>query len=60
MAKFTIYKDSAGQFRWRLVAHNGRITGDSGEGYATKQGCKDAVERVKREVSTASVEDTTT
>lgn len=30
---YEIYEDEAGEFRWRLVAANGRIVADSGEGY---------------------------
>lgn len=31
--QFEIYKDSAGEWRWRLLALNGKIIGDSAEGY---------------------------
>jgi len=31
-----VYIDAAGHYRWRLVARNGRILADSGEGYATR------------------------
>ncbi len=31
--KFEIYKDRAGEWRWRLKAANGKKVGDSGEGY---------------------------
>lgn len=57
MAKFTVYQDRGGQFRWRLQANNGRITADSGEGYTTRAGARQAAERVKIEVSSATVED---
>lgn len=33
MAKFVVYKDAAGQYRWRFKADNGRTIADSGEGY---------------------------
>jgi uncharacterized protein YegP (UPF0339 family) len=46
-AKFQVYKDNAGQWRWRLKAPNGRNIADSGEGYDTKdaviQGIKDVI-----------------
>jgi uncharacterized protein YegP (UPF0339 family) len=29
------YQDKKGEHRWRLVARNGRILADSGEGYTT-------------------------
>lgn len=34
--KFNIYKDAKGLWRWQLLARNGRILADSGEGYARK------------------------
>lgn len=36
--KVVVYKDAAGQWRWRLKAKNGRIVADSGEGYKTRRG----------------------
>ena len=44
--KFYIYKDRAGEWRWRLKARNGRIVADSGEGYKTRAGVLAAVDRV--------------
>jgi uncharacterized protein len=38
--KFEIYKDAAGEWRWRLKARNGEIVGVSGEGLKNR---KDAV-----------------
>jgi hypothetical protein len=35
MYNFHTYKDNAGQWRWRLVAANGRIVADSSEGYSS-------------------------
>ena len=37
--KFEIFKDDVGEWRWRLVARNGRIVADSGEGYKNKADC---------------------
>lgn len=31
--KFTLYRDQAGEWRWRLRAKNGRIVAEGGEGY---------------------------
>lgn len=31
--KAQLYKDSKGEWRWRLLADNGRTLADSGEGY---------------------------
>ena len=41
------YKDSKGEWRWRLKAGNGRIIADSGEGYASEQECLADIDRVK-------------
>jgi len=35
-AKFEIYKDKSGKFRWRLTHTNGRVIANSGGGYTTK------------------------
>lgn len=37
---FEFYADKAGEYRWRLRASNGKILGDSGEGYKTLQDCQ--------------------
>jgi uncharacterized protein YegP (UPF0339 family) len=36
MATLKIYIDAKGEFRWRLVAFNGRILCVSGEGFKTR------------------------
>lgn len=41
--KFKIYTDRKKEWRWRLIATNGRIIADSGEGYTRKDRCKEAV-----------------
>jgi uncharacterized protein YegP (UPF0339 family) len=41
-----IYRDQAGQYRWRRVAPNGETVADSGEGYRTFWGAKRAARRV--------------
>jgi len=41
------YKDTKGEWRWRLKASNGRIIADSGEGYKNEQDCLDDINRVK-------------
>ena len=44
---FQVYKDSAGEWRWRLVAGNDQVIADSGEGYRDKKDCLHAIELVK-------------
>lgn len=34
--QFVLYKDSTGEWRWRLYAKNSKIIADSGEGYVRK------------------------
>jgi uncharacterized protein YegP (UPF0339 family) len=46
-AKFEVYADRAGEYRWRLVASNGRIVADSGEGYTRERDALRAVRRVR-------------
>lgn len=57
--KFQLYRDSAGQYRWRLVAANGRVIADSGESYYNKTDCLAAIQLVKQWAPTAPVEDLT-
>lgn len=37
--KWEIYKDGAGEWRWRRAAPNGNIVGASSEGYKNKSDC---------------------
>jgi uncharacterized protein YegP (UPF0339 family) len=46
--KFEIYKDKADEFRWRLSSGDGKAMAASGQGYTTKQSCKEGVESVKK------------
>lgn len=46
-AIFRVYKDATGEWRWRLLAGNGRVIADSGEGYRHRQDCLHAIELVK-------------
>ncbi len=43
---FTIYRDSAGEWRWNLKAGNHEVIA-SGEGYVNKSDCEHAVGLVK-------------
>lgn len=44
--KFQIYQDKVGEWRWRLVAGNGRIVADGGEGYTAESKVLRAVVRL--------------
>jgi uncharacterized protein YegP (UPF0339 family) len=52
--KFEIYTDAAGKFRFRLVAPNGETIA-TGEAYASKAGCKNGIESVKKNAPVAKV-----
>ena len=45
--KFQYYRDSRGEWRWRLVAVNGRIIGVSSEGYSSKSACLHSIDLVR-------------
>ena len=55
--KHHAYKDSSGEWRWRLKAANGKVLADSGEGYNSKQACKDGIDLVKNSASAPVVDD---
>ena len=57
MARFELYKDKAGEYRWRFVSGNGRIIATSSEGYKAKGDCQNGIELIKREAPSAQVEE---
>jgi uncharacterized protein YegP (UPF0339 family) len=59
MWKFEVYKDNAGEFRWRLKAANGEIVATSSEGYTYKQSCLKGIELVQMNAASATVDDLT-
>jgi len=54
--KFEIYKDNAGEFRFRLKARNGEPILAS-EGYTAMAGCKNGIESVVKNAPEADVVD---
>jgi len=56
-AKFVIYADKAGEYRWRLVASNGKETASSGQHFASHYDAKRAAEEVKASAGGADVVD---
>lgn len=44
---FEIYPDRSGEWRWRLVASNGKTIADSGEGYNNYSDCLHGINLVK-------------
>ena len=55
-AKFELYKDKVGEFRWRLRHQNGEIIA-SGEGYTTKANALNGIESVKKNAPDANIEE---
>ena len=55
MAKFEVYKDTVGEYRWRLCEINGKIIADSGEGYANKQDCEHGIQLIKAQAPSAPI-----
>lgn len=53
--RFEYYKDTAGEWRWRLVHDNGNITGKSPDGYKNKQDMLDVLENIQRAISVGIV-----
>jgi hypothetical protein len=57
MAKFEIYADAAGKYRWRLKASNGDKIASSGESFDSKSNAKRAAETVKATAGSATIEE---
>jgi uncharacterized protein len=55
MAKFEVYKDKGGQWRWRLLASNGKSIAESGEGYKEKKDCLDGIASVQKHAPGATI-----
>jgi len=55
MGRFHIFTDGGGAYRWRLVAPNGKIIADSGEGYTSKQSCLEGIAAVKAHAQGAEI-----
>ena len=52
--KFEVYKDKAGEFRFRLKAANGEIIAVS-EGYVAMAGCMNGIESVKKNAASTDI-----
>ncbi len=57
-AKFELFKDKAGKFRFRLKAGNGEIIAAS-EAYNSKASAKKGIDSVKANAADAAVDDQT-
>jgi uncharacterized protein YegP (UPF0339 family) len=45
--RFEVFKSKNKKWYWRLVAQNGRIIADGGQGYATRQNARRAVSNLQ-------------
>ena len=57
MARFELYKDDSGGFRWRFISSNGRIIADSGQSYKNKADCQSGIDLIKGKAPAAQVEE---
>ena len=57
MARFEIYRDEGGQYRWRFRADNNEIVA-AGEGYRSRDDCENAIQLIKEQAPQAGVTDT--
>ena len=53
--KFEVYKDNAGEYRFRLKAKNGQNIAAS-EGYASEKSCLNGIESVRKNAVDAKIE----
>ena len=52
--KFEVYKDKAGEYRFKLKAANGEIIAVS-EGYSSKTSCMNGIQSVMKNASSAKI-----
>lgn len=55
--KFEVYRDAQKQYRWRLIASNGRQIADSSEGYKRRVDCIRAIDRIQADAENATIEE---
>jgi uncharacterized protein len=55
--RFEVYRDRAGEWRWRLVHRNGNIIADGGEGYSSKQNAIKGLRSVQHNAPGARIEE---
>jgi len=55
--KYEVYFDSAGKYRYRLLASNGLNIAMAEDGYATKSGCMNGIDAISRAAVDATVDE---
>lgn len=53
---FEVYQDKTGDWRWRLVAINGRVIADSAEGYERAIDCEHGIKLIREGAINARVD----
>ena len=53
---FEVYRDGAGEWRWRLVHRNGNVLADGGEGYTRRRNARRAIDRIRDGIEDLSFE----
>ena len=56
-ARFELYEDDEGEWRWRFVHRNNEILADSAEGYASRVDAHHGLDTVRALAPTARVEE---
>lgn len=54
-AKFELYTDAKGEYRWRLKATNGQTIATGGEGYSSAAAAKNGIASVKKNAPEADI-----
>jgi uncharacterized protein len=57
MAAFELYKDSKGEYRWRLKHSNGQTIATGGEGYSSRASAVAGIESVKKNAADAEIKE---
>jgi uncharacterized protein len=57
MAKFEIFRDADGDYRWRLRSSSGQICAIGDESFTTRAGVENRIAMVKRDAAVASILD---
>lgn len=52
-SRFELYRDRAGEWRWRFIRDHDEIMADSGEGYNRKAGAQNGIDSVRRNLPDA-------
>jgi uncharacterized protein YegP (UPF0339 family) len=55
LAKFVVYADGGGKYRWRFESSNGQTTASPGESFASKSNARDAAENAKVRAAEATI-----